>query len=270
MLTIARPAALRFAASIVLAGVAGHAAAIVGGTATTAFGQVDAGVQITDNWVLTAQHVGYSVGSTYTNGYGSATVAAVYSFSSAAFPANDLKLLRLSTSIDAPALALESTVLADGALSTPLAVTIATGSNQEPRGYGATWLQEVWTTFDTDGTGPLSAVETNWLVAATATLGAPYVQGGDSGGGLFLGHVTDSVSTLLGITSAAITFENNQHASAFVQLASYRSWIDGTMAADLTDGQLALWVSSVPEPSTYALMLGGLALLPVVRRRSRR
>ncbi|WP_332289437.1 trypsin-like serine protease [Aquincola agrisoli] len=261
-------APLRLALSMALAGAAGQAAAIVGGTSTTAFGQVDSGVQITGNWVLTATHVAYGVGSLYGNGYGSASVAAVYHFGEAGFPADDLTLLRLATAIDAPALALEGTVLAPDTLSAPIAVTIATGSNQWPRGYGATWLQDVWPAFDADGSGPQPAATTNWLITATATLGEPYVQPGDSGGGLFLGHVSDSSSTLLGITSAAVTFDNGLHASAFVQLASYRAWIDATMAADPADHQQALWVSSVPEPASCALLLAGIAVLPALRKRA--
>lgn len=47
--------------------------------------------------------------------------------------------------------------------------------------------------------------------------------------------------------------------SAFVQVASYRSWIDATMASS---GQQATWVSSVPEPSSMLLLaIGGMAIL---------
>ena len=92
------------------------------------------------------------------------------------------------------------------------------------------------------------------------------MQGGDSGGGLFLGHVTDS-SVLLGLTSALLTDEKNRPiGSAFVQPAAYRSWIDATLAADGADTQAVLWLAaSVPEPTTWALWLCGVAGLAAAR-----
>ena len=82
-------------ASLVLAAAALPAQAIDGGTATTAFGQVNGGVLIASNWVLTARHLDYTVGSTYSNGYGSSTVAAFYTAGSGDYPFADLMLLRL-------------------------------------------------------------------------------------------------------------------------------------------------------------------------------
>ena len=143
-----------------------------------------------------------------------------------------------------------------------------------PRDYGPTLLQEVLDKVDPDDSGPQTDVPVNWLLAHGAGFGPPYVQSNDSGGGLFLGHVTDS-STLLGIASAAFTDEDdpNVHASSFVQLSAYRDWIDATMATDPFDTQTALWVSSVPEPATALLWAGALALAGVRRglnkRRSR-
>jgi MYXO-CTERM domain-containing protein len=94
------------------------------------------------------------------------------------------------------------------------------------------------------------------------------VQGGDSGGGLFRGHVGDSTAApLMGITSALLDLDSGGHGSAFVQLAAYRHWIDGTMAADLHDAQLARWVSAVPEPAGWALWGAGLLALAAARRR---
>lgn len=248
------------------------AQAIVGGTNTPNFKHVDSGVQFTDNWVLTANHVGYAVGGTYSNGYGASTIAARYNLGPGPFPANDLALLRLGTAVAAPALQLTDTVLLPGLLALPQGVTIATGLNQSPQGYAFTELREALDSVDPDDAGPLPAVPVSWLVTYSASHGVPYVQPGDSGGGLFWGHVTDSDgAVLLGITSAQfydpLTFE---YASGFVQLASYRSWIDSTMAADLTDSQLPNWVSAVPEPSSWALLLTGGLLLAGVARRKRR
>lgn len=275
---------LRLAACAALFGLTGSAQAIVGGTATSAFGQVNHGVQITDNWVLTARHVGYSVGGVYANGYGSSTIAARYDLGGGAFPANDLALLRLSSAIDSPDLALWGTAFGAGAFGTPLDATIVTGSNQVPRGYGHTGVQEALSQIDPDGSGPLASVPLSWLVAYTydpvAGFTTPYVESGDSGGGLFLGHVTDSASPLLGITSAAlngdVTIDINGtpttlpfHGSAFVQLASYRNWINDTMAADAADLQVANWITAVPEPATSALWALGLGVTGLLRRRAR-
>ena len=268
------------AAALLLCG-AGAAQAIVEGTSTSAFGQVDSGVQITDNWVLTARHVGYAVGGTYSNGYGSATIAARYDLGGGVTLQNDLALLRLGSAIDAPELSLSADVLAPGVLGSPFAATIATGSNQVPRGYGFTTVYEVVDEADTDGTGSAPPFAVNWLVAYNFTgtgFTTPYVQGGDSGGGLFLGQVMDSSSPLLGITSAYLEgtamissadglTEVPFFGSAFVQLAAYRNWIDTTMAADVADAQLATWVSSVPEPESALLWALGLAGLVGRRRR---
>lgn len=271
------------AAALLLCG-AGAAQAIVGGTSTSAFGQVDSGVQITDNWVLTARHVGYAVGGTYSNAYGSATIAARYDLGGGVTLQNDLALLRLGSAIDVPELSLSADVLGPGVLGSPFAATIGTGSNQVPQGYGFTTVHEVVDEVDTDGSGgPLPPFAVNWLVAYNFTgtgFTTPYVQGGDSGGGLFLGQVMDSSSPLLGITSAylsgpvkidinGVLTEVPFHGSAFVQLAAYRGWIDTTMGNDGTDSQLPIWVSSVPEPQAllmWALGLAGLAGRRLVRR----
>ena len=97
------------------------------------------------------------------------------------------------------------------------------------------------------------------------TFTAPYVQGGDSGGGLFLGHVSTHSSPLLGIGSAQfsdVISPGVGFASAYVQVAAYRSWIDNVMHTDLADGQTALWIGTpIPEPATWALGLAGLVAL---------
>jgi hypothetical protein len=238
------------------------AAAIVGGTPTDAFAQVSNGVQITENWVLTARHVGFTGVPTFTNGYGSATIAARYDLGSGPTLFNDLSLLRLSTSIQAPALSLLSDLLPFGTLTSPLDVTIATGRNQTPRGYGQTVLAEVINQVQLEVDKTPANYDVNWLLTYDALHGAPYVEGGDSGGGLFLGHVTDSAGALLmGITSAKLQFDTaggRGFGSAFVQLAAYRDWIDTTMRLDATDTQMARWVSAVPEPLTTSMWLAGL------------
>jgi len=65
----------------------------------------------------------------------------------------------------------------------------------------------------------------------------------------------------MGITDAVVSLTPSGHGSAFIQLAYYRSWIDSTMANDLTDSQTANWISAVPEPSSWVMFLAGGALL---------
>jgi hypothetical protein len=256
------------ASALLLAG-ALPAQAIVGGTATQSFGPVDSGVQITDSWVLTARHVSYAQGGSYSNGYGSATIAARYDLGGGPTLVNDLALLRLATPIAAPALTLLADLPPVQVFNPRPDVTIATGSNQEPRGYAFAGLAEVIDEVDVGTTKAPNVQTVHWWVVYNADQTAPYVQGGDSGGGLFWGHVTDSTGSLLmGITSAQLTFDNGGFGSGFVQLAAYRSWITDTMAIDHADAQVAQWASAVPEPTTWALWLAGAGLL--VGRRARR
>lgn len=249
------------------------AAALVGGTATTEFGQVANGVQVLPNWVITARHVGLGIGDTFSNGYGSATIAARYDAATGAFPLDDLALLRLNTPIAAPSLNLVANTLQAGG-NHAIDATLTTGLNQVPRGYGFSQVREFWPQVDPDDAGPLAPVNAHLLVVYTDGFGPPYVQGGDSGGGLFLGHVSSLAAgaPLWGIASAYIADEdangNDLHPrSGYVQLASYRPWLDATLAADLADGQTLNWVTTaVPEPGTGLLLCLGLAAL---RRRRR-
>jgi MYXO-CTERM domain-containing protein len=246
------------------------AQAIVGGTSTTAFGQVASGVQVTPNWVLTASHLTYSPGSSFSDGYGSSTVAAVYHYSVNGFPEDDLTLLRLDTAIAAPSLSVNATALAAGT-GYNVDATIVTGLNQVPRGYAFATVREFVPLVDPDDAGPLAPVSANWLLTGP---GDPYVESGDSGGALFIGHVTDanSLTPLWGITSSQLYDEDesgnrSNYRSGFVQLANYRSWIDATMAGDLADTQQISWVTSaVPETSTALMALLGLAGLAGLRR----
>lgn len=269
-----------------LALVCAPALAIVGGTPTNAFGVVGEGVQFAPNWVLTAGHLGYTANATtFSNGHGSSLVDAVYTpVGGGTFPFNDLKLVHLKDAISAaPVVQLSSTLWSDTAfaLANPslnINVTIATNSTQAPRGYAFAQLREFATSAQVD-TNPdplvtnLQVGTVNWLVTHQNSFAAPYVQGGDSGGGLFLGHVTDSTSPLLGITSALLPGINgaNTAASAFVSVAKYRAWIDATMILDTQDSQMAVWTATpVPEPATWAMWLAGAAAMTVAKRRNNR
>ncbi len=267
-------AARRFLICCVSLAVALPAAAIVGGTNTASFGQVSNGVQITENWVLTARHISIGVGETFANGYGSAVVGARYELGTGPILVNDLVLLRLTTPIAAPALDLLSDLLPFGPLASPLAVTITTGKNQVPRGYGQTEVAKVINEVEREVNGVLGKYPVNWLLTYDPGHGAPYVQGQDSGGGLFQGRVTDSAgAALMGISSAKVQFnkaDGGGFGSAFVQLAAYRDWIDETMRMDTTDLQTAHWVSAVPEPFTASMWLAGLLVTAGIGARRRR
>lgn len=247
--------------SALIATLALPAQAITNATPTTDFAAVGRGVQVAPDWVLTVYHYAFGVGDAYSNGYGSWVVAARYDApGSGSFPANDLSLLRLvPDSHVAPYLAVNGAAVPDGSFA-PVDVTISSAANSGPaRGYGTTTVSESLVMIDPDDTGPLAPVLANWLVSWDA---AVHVEGGDSGGGLFLGHVTDS-SVLLGLSSGLFTDENSvPSGSGFVQPAAYRSWIDATMAADPFDTQAVDWVVvSVPEPAAGLLAAAGLVLL---------
>jgi hypothetical protein len=263
--------------------------AIVGGTFTVDFKTVGPGVQFAPNWVLTANHVGLAVGTGYINGHGTSLIDAVYTPPGAGgFPAHDLRLVHLANAINAPPLPLSSTlynpVRSDEVdflnPTMNIDVTLTTDSTQFPRGYAHGQLREFIDVYaDDQDNNPLTPPvlhTVNWLLLHQNTLGVPYVQGGDSGGGLFMDHVLDDVSPLMGIATAQLDQINGPgttaFASAYVSLAAYRNWIDATMLADTLDNQVATWVTTaVPEPATWLMgLVGGLGLASVRRVQQRR
>lgn len=260
-------AALTLTAGLALAALPAHA--LQGGTATSSFAVVGeiggtSGVLIADNWVLTAAHVakGVSTGATtFSSSLGTSVISQVVLFSNEAFPANDIALVRLSTSISGEHAVLNDTVIQNSQVSTLGTLTAASAQNQQPRGYASTTAIAATTTDDVD-TGSHTV---NWLITQGAT-----VQGGDSGSGLFLGQVSDSSgAVLLGIASALITFDDGSPSlSGYVQVSAYKSWIDSTLS--IYGGQQATWVSAVPEPSLPALIIAGGLIAAVMVRRGQR
>lgn len=253
------------------------AQALVNGNATDRFDAVGevagmSGVLIADGWVLTASHVvgAVTTGSTlFVSDAGQAVIDAVVVHPGASFPGNDLALLHLASPLQAVAApVLYDIELSD--LSASGAVTLTSAQNQTlaPNGYAYGDLSGSLPTYTqtgltfTNGVPAMSTTtyDTHWLVSS----GPAYVQSGDSGAGLFMGQVQDSAgSTLLGIASAQLNSNGSYH-SAWVQVASYKTWIDSTLAST---GQTALWYSSVPDAPALALLLCGLPGLLRWRRR---
>lgn len=235
--------------------------AITNGLPTTSFANIGdlggaSGVLIAPNWVLTASHVAQGLvlnDSTFDSLLGSSTVDAVYRYSTQPYPANDIALVHLATGISAAMPILNDRFISDSQARGMTNLTIVSAQNQAPQGYGLTSGRGTqFKYFQEDG----QSVTVNWLVTA----GGASVQGGDSGGALFEGAVSDSGgSVLLGVASASLPEGSGLANAAFVQTAPYKTWINSIMASS---GEQALWVSSVPEPTTLAMgLLGGVALL---------
>lgn len=213
---------------------------------------------IASNWVLTAAHVASSLtvgSSNFVSQAGSSLVSATYTFSSADFPNDDIALVQLSSSLSIATPFLNDEVITSSQVASLGTLTMVSAQNQAPNGFATTTAYDVAITYQADAA---VAASVNWLL----TNGNAHLQGGDSGGALFAGTPTDSAGALLlGVASAVLQDGDTgaTEGSAFVQVASYRSWIDATMASS---GQQATWVSSVPEPSSMLLLaIGGMAIL---------
>lgn len=219
------------------------------------------GVLVAPNWVLTAAHVGRTGGS-FQTAVGSAPVAAVFKAGTLGFPDDDLALLYLGSALDVGALprVYGNVLYANDALAYG-AVTLVAAQDSNTQQYVHSALVTAYPLFTTED----GVVHATWYVAAgSRTDTSPLLQGGDSGSGLFAGHLDGHDEALLmGIASATC----NTRYSCFVQPAAYREWIDSTMNAS---GQGVQWsLAPVPEPSTSALLGAGLVMIATWRGRIR-
>lgn len=275
------PAALTaLALAGLLCGLALPARAISNSTPTTAFAPVGFfGVQVAPDWVVTANHVAaafFPIGSgtiDFGNGLGTRTVIDRFDApGSTGFPANDLTLLRLAPGSGPGAglyLPLASDLYASGSFGA-LPVTIAASDPALQRRYGFSTVSAFAQTLDPDDDGPLGPVQVNYLLSFDTSV---YVQPGDSGGGVFWGHLSalnGAASPLLGLASAQLGEAAAPEGSAFVLLAAYRDWIDLTLASAPGNTQQLQWVSVVPEPATALLWSLGLAAVGAAAVRRRR
>lgn len=219
------------------------------------------GVLIAPNWVLTAAHVARTGGS-FQTAAGSAAVTAVFKAGTLGFPDDDLALLYLGSALDPGAFpALLGAVLTPTDALAYGTVTLVAAQDADTRQYVHSSLVTAYPDITTDD----GVTHSTWYaVAGSRTDTLPLLQGGDSGSALFSGHLhADDDATLMGIASATC----NTRYSCFVQPAAYRVWMDSTMS---TSGQGAQWTTApVPEPSAWALLSGGLALIGATRRRNR-
>jgi Trypsin len=274
----------RFAKLLLWAGVAlsvaagGAAHAITNGSDTISFNAVGelgfaSGVQIAESWIVTAAHVAAGVVtdvSTFQGLTGASVVDQVYFLEMADGVMPDIALLHLAQAIqDVPLPSVNDGIITQESVAAVGQVTMVTAQNQSPNGFGVATLHAVATFDSSDGSGS----SLNWLI----TEGEAAVEGGDSGGALFMGTPQDSANAvLLGVVSLAsyeFTFDGDPSASAFVPLAPYKDWIDATM---MPSGEQVQWVTAipaadaavVPEPGTCALWALGLLGITMSQRRA--
>jgi hypothetical protein len=219
------------------------------------------GVLIAPNWVLTAAHVARTGGS-FQTAAGSAPVAAVFKAGTLGFPDDDLALLYLGSALDVGVLprVYGNVLHANDAIAYG-AVTLVAAQDSNTQQYVHSALVTAYPHFTTED----GVVHTTWYVVAGSRADtSPLLQGGDSGSGLFAGHLDGHDEALLmGIASATC----NTRYSCFVQPAAYREWIDSTMNASGQDVQWSL--APVPEPSTWVLLGAGLVMIATWRGRIR-
>jgi hypothetical protein len=207
--------------AVTLLGVALHCQALENSTPTEGHPAVGSlgeasGVQVSENWVLTAAHVAVKLVANQTefrSPSGTSVVSEIHVYTSDSFPAHDIALVRLQNAIrtDVPSITThtftQDTLVAEK-------VTIVSGRRGQFRSGGST----LYMVRDELRLG-LTPYRVNWVF----TQGGALVTAGDSGGALFK-HTSEG-AVLTGITAAHM----RNTLSAFIQVAHYRDWIDNVM-----------------------------------------
>jgi len=204
------------------------------------------GAYNTGYWIITANHVGSSGitldGTTYTSVGGSAEQIGF----------TDLLLYRIDVSGGAP-------TLSDLTIS-----NLAPNFGQPVKMIGDGSGMKTWgnNNVDSYGTYPLvnDGPTTQGLFTTYSSInGEAQAESGDSGGGLFYEYASGQW-LLSGILSGVGTTELGTQFTASVNIAAYYSDISLIVGTQL---------SAVPEPATWAALLGGMALIAtlIVRRR---
>jgi hypothetical protein len=235
-------------ALIIYGGATGHTTDPGGGLPWDNVGNtgVYLGAYNTGYWIITANHVGSSGitlnGTTYTSVGGSAQQIG----------STDLLLYRIDVSGGAPSL--------DDLTISSLAPIIGQPVKMIGDGGGT----KTWGNNTVDSYGAYTLVNegptTLGLFTTYSSIdGEAQAQGGDSGGGLFYEYASGQW-LLSGILSGVGTTEGTQF-TASVNIAAYYSDISLIVGTQL---------SAVPEPATWAALLGGMALVAtlIIRRRS--
>lgn len=252
-------------------------------------GGVD-GVLVAPNWVLTAGHAAASA-KLFTSGYGQAMIDASFVLPGYQFPGNDLALLHLANPIiTSQYTALNLDYLDHSNIDQIDSVTLANASSD---GQGNNWQNRYVESDLVNALTWAGNYSVHWVVADKYINGNPLLQGGDSGSALFL-NPANSAEPMLGGIASAICMTNK---SCFVQPTAYRDWLDITLmlykpsnseelrrqqlnwvsldSANLTAtpisnalNQSEAYVTAVPEPGLMTLMLSGILVLGLQRRRS--
>jgi hypothetical protein len=233
---------------------AGRASALEGfaTSATTRFGIVGSvagegtnpegfsATQIAPSWAVTAAHIAPPPGRSYSNDFGSSTVAEIISFPTRAPTEppvkgawrDDLVLLRLATAIRAPylpQLADDDVLARQGSVG--MAVTLVS-NNPDPahRRFGAAQVA-----------GFIRRAGYPLLLSRGQQVD---VMVGDAGSALFLGRLSDSdgSSVLLGVASSGGATEQGLNLGVFTRIGAYREFLDAAVAAS---GERLQWAATL-------------------------
>jgi len=209
------------------------------------------GVYLGNGWVITAAHVDLSSGTYTLNG----VTYTIVSGSAVSSGSADITMFQISSEPDLPVLSISSSApisfstqvvmigYGGGAKSWGVNTVTAINAQVSVSSYTTTDFSTTYGTSTSQGRNRTTVTNT-----AEAVLG-------DSGGAAFAYNSSTGTWYLAGLMEAV----NSNGDTYFVQLSSYSTFIEQTM------------YSSVPEPSTVALLLpvmAVLASLPLRRRRS--